>query len=303
METEVYGDLLFLINGGMDCLCFLLTARLLHRHLSVPRLLIGSALGGVYAVVALLVEVGQAGALLIDIAVCLLLCALVFPGEPGHRLSWLLAAGVYLLVSLLMGGAITGLYNLLNRLGLGRWLSQAGADGPTAWLFTLLALCSGLFAAAGGRLFQKIGARHTDPVTVEVTLNGRTVTLEGMVDSGNLLTDPVGGKPVVPVSREALRPLLSPALVSVLRDSPPRMESLTAAPEVRRIRLIPTATATGQGLLIGIRPDSMTVTVHRPRGDMVRQVDALVAPTDLPGGGSHGNGEDAPQVLVPVSLT
>jgi sigma-E processing peptidase SpoIIGA len=291
METTVYGDLLFLINGGMDCLCFLLTARLLHRRLSTPRLLIGSALGGVYAVVALLIEVGQVPALLIDIAVCLLLCVLVFPGEPGHRQSWLLAAGVYLLVSLLMGGAITGLYNLLNRLELGRWLNQAGADGPTAWLFTLLALGSGLLAAAGGRLF---GARHTDPVTVEVTLHKRTVSLAGMVDSGNLLTDPVGGLPVVPVSREALRPLLSPALMAILEDSPPRLEALTKFPEARRIRLIPTTTATGQGLLVG---------VHGPKGDRVRQVDALVAPTDLTGQGRRENGQDSPQVLVPTSLT
>ena len=33
MTTDVYGDILFLINAGMDCLSCLLTARLLRRHI------------------------------------------------------------------------------------------------------------------------------------------------------------------------------------------------------------------------------------------------------------------------------
>lgn len=66
MTTDVYGDILFLINAGMDCLSCLLTARLLRRHIRGGRLALASLLGGVYAVAALFVNVGRAAALALD---------------------------------------------------------------------------------------------------------------------------------------------------------------------------------------------------------------------------------------------
>ena len=42
MTTDVYGDILFLINAGMDCLSCLLTARLLRRHIRGGRLALAS---------------------------------------------------------------------------------------------------------------------------------------------------------------------------------------------------------------------------------------------------------------------
>ncbi len=157
MTTDVYGDILFLINAGMDCLSCLLTARLLRRHIRGGRLALASLLGGVYAVAALFVNVGRAAALALDCLMCLCLCALVFlPGQEAGRRRWLSvfpACGVYLLGSLVLGGVMTGLYNLLNRAGCPDALAGMGADGPTAWLFALLALLSGLLSLWGGRLF------------------------------------------------------------------------------------------------------------------------------------------------------
>lgn len=302
METEVYGDILFLINASMDCLCFLLTARLLHRPLSRLRLGLGSVLGGVYAVLALLLDVGHLAALAIDITVCLLLCVLVFPPRTGIWKDMLTTTGVYLLVSFLLGGIMTGLYHVLNRTGLRAALAGSEEDSPTAWLFALLALCSGGIAALGGRLFQRAGANRSAPVTVQVAYAGKSVTLEGLVDSGNLLSDPVGGRPVIPVDMQSVSPLFSPALLALLQESrqqAPRPEALVGAPEASRIRLIPASTATGQGLLLAIRPDRLTLSIHTSKGDRVRTVDALVAPIHLP---AAPDGGTAPQALVPAQL-
>ena len=162
MTTDVYGDILFLINAGMDCLSCLLTARLLRRHIRGGRLALASLLGGVYAVAALFVNVGRAAALALDCLMCLCLCALVFlPGQEAGRRRWLSvfpACGVYLLVSLVLGGVMTGLYNLLNRAGCPDALAGMGADGPTAWLFALLALLT------GGCLVYYFSRRNVRPI-------------------------------------------------------------------------------------------------------------------------------------------
>ena len=298
MTTDVYGDILFLINAAMDCLCFLLTARLLRRRIHGGRLALASLLGGAYAVAALFVSVGRAMALVLDILSCILLCTLVFLPDKrsaGNRrwLSILPLSGVYLLVSFAMGGVMTGMYNLFNRAGCPEELADTGADGPTAWLFALLALLGGLLSLWGGRLFRRTGSQQNAMLTV--SLNGQSVTLSGLVDSGNLLTDPLDGKPVIPVKTDAIEALLSPSLVASLRSGDMPSEQV---PETHRLRLIPAVTATGHSLIIGIRPDRLVIRL--PDAGRERDVVALIAPLDLPETG----GADTPvtEALIPAIL-
>ena len=49
MQIDVYADVLFLINFSMDYLCLYITARVLHRKMTLWRILSASALGGIYA--------------------------------------------------------------------------------------------------------------------------------------------------------------------------------------------------------------------------------------------------------------
>lgn len=297
MTTDVYADLLFLINAFMDCLCFLLTARLLRRRIRPWRLAVGCVLGGVYAVLALFPDVGRAAALVIDLCVCVLLCLTVFAERRDGLRALLPPVGVYLLVSLLLGGIMTGLYNLLNRAGCAGALSEGGDDGPTAWLFAVLALAGGAASLWGGRLFRRTGTRQTCTVTID--MNGRTAVLRGFVDTGNLLRDPMTGRAVIPVDRDAVAPLLSPALSRAL-DTRSHAD-LSAAPEGSRVRLIPAATAAGEGLLVGIRPDAIYVTVDGQAGG-ASDARALFAPTVIPV--PSGIGEDGikPEALVPSVL-
>ncbi len=282
MEVEVYADLLFLINAGMDGLCLLLTGRLLHRRVRPWRVVIGAILGGVYAVAALLLpDMGQALSLLADVGMCLIMCGAVF-GEKRRggikRLLW--AAGVYFLLSMALGGIMTALYHLLNRAGFASLLSalsDGGGDGLGSWLFLLLVPVGGAISLWGGRLVRRSRAMGVCTVTVE--LDGRRVTLRGLVDSGNLLRDPVGGRVVICAEGEALGAILSPALAAVLGGRSPQAVTLSPA-DARRVRVIPAGTATGAGILYGFLPDGITVTAEGERDG--REVDAVVAVTDIP---------------------
>ena len=55
MDREVYADLYFLVNASMDLLCMMITAAVLHRRAVRWRALLGAAIGGVYAVAALVI--------------------------------------------------------------------------------------------------------------------------------------------------------------------------------------------------------------------------------------------------------
>lgn len=280
MEVEVYADLLFLINAGMDGLCLLLTGKLLHRKVKLWRVLIGAALGGVYAVTALLLTVGQALSLLLDVGVCIAMCGIVFGGRQNGGLKRLpLAAGVYFLLSMALGGVMTALYHLLNRAGLASLLARLfpEEEGLGPWLFLLIALIGGAVSLWGGRLARR--SRAVTVCTVTLELDGRTVELRGMVDSGNLLRDPMGGRPVICVEEAAVRGVLSSSLLAVLRGESPQKVGLSSV-DTRRVRVIPAGTATGTGLLYGFLPDRVTVT---PEGETHgRETDVVVAVTTIP---------------------
>lgn len=187
--------------------------------------------------------------------------------------GYLVSTGVYFGISALVGGLMTAFCSLLNRMGL--LGTEIGGDGLSAWLLALLAAVSAGTAGMAGRFFRKSAGEHT--AKVEITCRGRTVTLQGVTDSGNLLRDPISGRCVVLTALRSVAPLLPPGLVGRIRASDFSAEAFQTLCADLRVRLIPTHTASGDGMLLGIVPDQLTVTDTHG----TRELDALFAPTEL----------------------
>lgn len=273
MEVQVYADLLFLINTGMDGLCLILTGRLLHRKTALWRVLLSAAIGGVYAVLSLFPTMSHPVSLLLDLGVCFLMCAIVFCGRnTGGIRRYLLTVLIFFLLSMALGGVMTALYSLWNRLGVTELLPEE-EEGLGTWLFTALALLGGGITLWGGRLFRSTAS--VKECTVTVGVDGRTVVLQGLVDTGNLLRDPMGGRPVICVRQEKLDTLLSDSLRSALED-PTTMTNIEDLNDARRIRLIPANTATGGQLMAGIMPDHVVLSYMANQKKHDKEADVIL---------------------------
>ncbi len=281
LEQEVYVDLYFLINTCMDLLCLMMTAALLHRYIKRWRAILGASLGGIYAVLSLFFLPDGVIGFLFDIVMALLICSVAFYGKklPVSRLFKILA--VYLLVSVLLGGVMTALFALLNRLNLPLELIEK--DGLSVWTFSLLAAVASFATAKGGR-FLGLSSK-TKTVKLELSLFGKRTTLTALVDSGNLLKDPLSGKSVIVVRREALRHVLPPRLYHACRRGGVS-DWLTEAAELGGFRLIPAQSATDSALLPAFSPEKLTVTDQKE----VYDADYLIAIADL---GERGQSFDA----------
>ncbi len=291
--VDVYADILFLINAAMDGLCLIAAARLCHRPHRGWRIILAMILGGVYATLALLLPGGRWLSLGVDLAVCLVMCLVAF----GRRRLPAVTA-VYVALSMALGGVMTALYNRLNQSGFWAYL-PAGEDGAGAWVFLILALAGTLVTLRGGRFCRR--AHGAGYATVTVTVGTATVSLRALVDTGHHLEDPLDGRAVICVDSAATTSLLSPALTKVVATMQeghiPDTDILSTLPEAHRIRLIPTNTATGRGLLLALRPDCVTITpVSGPRRHTgaPREVDALIALIPSPDGDF--------QALLPAEL-
>ncbi len=250
---EVYADLYFLVNACMDLLCLMISAAVLHRKILRRRALLGAFIGGAYALITLLLGTGGLLGLALDLLAAVGIAATVF-GERGMKIPLLLRlSATFALVSALLGGIMTALYAAINRLSLP--FSALQGEGLSVWLFAILAVISGALTLRGGRFFGR--SHRAKSVTLEVELMGKRALLRAMVDSGNLLRDPVSGRSVIVAEREKLRAILPDGL-----EGDAWMQNTELA---RRVRLIPTRTATGDGMLRAILPDRLTVTDGRER--------------------------------------
>ena len=92
--------------------------------------------------------------------------------------------------------------------------------------------------------------------------------------------------------------MLSAELAACISEGSTDPARLRALPEAARLRIIPAATATGHSLLIGIRPDR--VTIRLPDAEGATEAVALIAPLELPEAGEAGN--PALQALIPAAL-
>lgn len=284
-QQEVYADLYFLVNMSMDLLCLNLTAALLHRGVRRWRLILAAALGGGFALAVLLLGIDGALGTVLDVLAACAICAVAFARRGVRRKSVLLVAartvGAYFLLSILLGGVMTVLFQWLNRLRLP--FGVISEDHISVWLFAVLALVSGFLTRHGGLLLGF--SRRVKTATVNAVLLGRPVTLLAMVDTGNLLRDPASGRSVILCNADKLRDVL-PAWVFLPVGDPKRAEREHNYVTARRLRLIPSATATGTALLTAIIPDSLSLTDR----DGTRDCDYLVAVAAL---GASAAGFDA----------
>ena len=191
-------------------------------------------------------------------AAALLLCAifapvLAWPGAPRRIWGRMIAAGCFLSLGM------TGLMRFLQPYG---W--------PSA--LTLLGGC--LLLRAAPVLLPK-PQESPRLATVDIRHGGHHLTLTALIDSGNLLRDPVTALPVIVISRRAAMRLVQL----------PQEGRLTYP-----FRLLTVRTVNGSGMMTVFHPDSVSLLM--PEG--WRRVETLL--------GVSPEGYDGFQALVPSSL-
>lgn len=271
MEQTVYVDLYFLINFSMDFLCFFLLSKLLSVPLPFWRTILASAVGGLYANLALFLPLTPLPSLLLDMALCILMCAvaLLRRGDGRHLPLYAL---VYTAISMVLGGAMTALFHLFNRWELP--LDTLGEDDLSVWIFALLAILGGLATHACGRFFSGRGARRH--VRLSIEFQGRSCVIEALCDTGNLLREPIGGKPCIVVDSRRLRGILPNDLLDAAIATAVPSPTLCSR-YAGRIRFLPATSATGERMMLALRVDRITVD----SGKGAREVDALIVPSAL----------------------
>lgn len=257
----VYVDVLFAVNLVINYLLLLSTARFCGVYARRRRILAGAAFGALCAVPLYFASPGVLLSLLIKLCLCAAVTAVTF-GKQGRGVFPRLCLSFTVISFVFAGGAAALAY-----IGGTGGISVSGGipyfGVPSELIFAAAALSYGVLTLIGAAR----GSARQKSSDIGISVDGRSLRLRALSDSGNMLREPISGKPVIVVPATAAASLFADAEARILSDLSARdvfdaYSRLTAA-RAGMFRLAPYKTAGGSGMMIVLRPDAVTVDGRR----------------------------------------
>ncbi len=271
MEHVLYADILFFINFSMDFITLYLTSRLTSGPPAGVRFVLSAILGGIYGTLAVALGIDGVPGVLAAGAVSVIMVLISF--GTGNLTLILRRSAVFWGGAALLGGVMTALCSLGDSFG-----APGSSSGGTAILFLGSTLC--LLAVKAMSHFKK-----RKILRITVTLGNKRTVFDALCDSGNLVTDPMTGKPVI-IADKSVMHMIVPELCETPMAVPERLSS--------KIRMIPVKGIGGSGLLMGFIPDS--ISVADTSGE--KNCSAIIAVADLGEKFFGGYPANSPMILT-----
>ncbi len=288
----VYIDTLFLINFSMDFISLWFSGKLMHLKRRKKQLLLSSLLGGVYGTAAAVFSGNYALSVLIGVVASVLLCFVAYR-EPMPKRRFVCLCALFYGVSLLFGGMLTALYQLLARFFTDKpdlYELLSGGDAKSLFFFAAVLVSLGIIGAAERFLSVE---KKASSCRVILTYGKKKLALTGLLDSGNTLRDPLSGRAAVVVSTKALDGFLPKDVLSLSRSGGFNPDKLTGESR-RRIRIIPAESMAGNQLLVGYIPDKIELEGENES----YEVDALLVLAPKSREGFNGFSAIVPSALI-----
>jgi len=255
--TTIYLDALFLLSGGMDFFLLLICGKLTDVFTSKPRLLVGACFGALYSV-SVVLFFDSVFSTLASKMIASLLITLISYGR-GSAVRFFRLWCTYLVSNFTLIGCV---------LVIG-WLRERNL---LAMRFSSIVIAVVLFYTAVSLLLKRVARPRDRDASVVIEFCGKTCTLHALVDTGNLVRDPLSGAPVIVADLNALKCLFDSETFAMFECAKPEnypylIETLEFA---HRVRLIPYCTVgTNTALMLAFRPDSVTVNKKSMKNALV----------------------------------
>lgn len=269
--TVVYIDLLFLLNLIANYLLLLAAGRMAGAALVRWRIGLGAAAGALYAALIFLPGMVWLASWPCKLAAGVLMALAAYGGE-RHLLR---VTVLFFGSSAALAGAVLGL-ELLGSTSL--TLENGVLYTPIDVRLLLLSFVICYFVLS--LFFRRVGRHGGELVRMNIDLEGKTVDVTALRDTGHSLTDPADNRPVVVAYCETLA-----EAVPVWADPTDPIGSVERchAAGSRQARLIPyRAVGVECGMLLALRSRQVTVD-GRPLGRLL----VALSPTPLDDGGGY----------------
>ena len=258
----VYLDIVFLENILMNYIIIFATGVVIKANCNKWRILLTSSIGAVYTIIMYLNIIPIYSNFIVKFVLSIVIVYVSFKPKTFKLLVKDLI--IFYLVSFAFGGCVFALMYFLkpqmaeirNGVFVGAYpLKVALIGGAVAFIIVQIS-----FKLVKTKLNKK------DMIyDVDVTINKRTTKIKALLDTGNLLKDPITGFPVIVVENKCLINVIPIEILNNLEkilggDIDELIKNNEYNKTISRFRMIPFSSLGKQnGLLLGIKADSVNI--------------------------------------------
>lgn len=258
LKQTVYADVLLALNFFINYFLLLSVGRIMRTAVSRTRVCLAAAFGAVSSLTLFLPPMNALAGCLVKLAISSGMVLIAFR-QPSLR-----GFGRYLLVTCAVtfgfGGAMLALWLTAAPHGMYYRNGTVYFSLSPGFIIAVTVACYTLITLAG-RICRRLELRAGECGAVIRSRSG-VASLRLMYDTGNLLTEPFSGLPVIVARRSAIGSLLP----AEMREGQP----------TGNFRVIPYSSVKGEGLLCAFRPESVELRT----GSRRQRVECYVAVSD-----------------------
>ena len=257
----VYIDVVLIENLIMNYIILLATGIVLKTKIKNIRLIIASFIGAMYSIMAYIVTIEIYSNFFFKILLSIIIVHISF--NPGNIKTLCKQIIVFYLVSFVFGGAAFALIYIVkpqdilmkNGLFLGTYpLKTVIIAAIVAFLIIIIT-----FKIVKSKLSKKDMYKE-----INILIEGKQITVKAMVDTGNMLKEPISGKPVIVVEHTCFDEILPKDILNnlekILGGDLENISEETKSKYITKLKFIPFSSLGRQnGMLIGISPQYIEI--------------------------------------------
>ncbi len=258
----VYLDIVFLENILMNYIIVFATGVVIKNECKKLRLLIASVIGAIYTIVMYLEIIPIYSNFIMKFILSIVITYIAFNPKSLKKLIKNLI--IFYLVSFVFGGCVFALMYFLKP-----QMAQI-RNGVFVGAYPLkIALVGGIISfiiiQISFKLVKSKLSKKDMIYDIEVTLDNKSAKIKALLDTGNLLKDPITGYPVIVVEKASLRKIIPSNILNnsekiIGGDISELICDSEFSKTISRFRVIPFSSLGKQnGLLLGIKPDSVNI--------------------------------------------
>ena len=258
----LYADVVFIENLCINYIILLITFKILKKKLKKIRILFASIIGGIYAVLSYInIETGMLS-LFIKIIMSILIIKIAFNSKIIKEIIQEII--VFYLVTFGLGGAI---FAVLFNIGKNQIVIR---NGVVIGISSAKILISGiiigyLIIVKTIKILKKMFRVSSVYGNIRIVMNNKEIELKAMLDTGNLLVEPISKSPVIIVEKEKLNNIIPDDILNI--DIGGDVERIDVRDEyISKIKLIPySSVGKENGILMGIRAEKLIIELDNKK--------------------------------------
>ena len=220
LYLEVYLDVIFIINFIMDLILLSIVKKILKWESSIGKRIIGAIVGAIGAcILALFPELNHFTQFILSyLVICIVMIWITY--QPRTWLIGVKGVVVLYLATFFLGGLFNSLYYhsmvgfYFNELINGRLLL-----GLNGWKLVMLIISGIIGIAMLNKILSSLGRGDEELYETNIYLKEKSISLTGLLDTGNNLYDPVFGKPVIVIEYNSIIKLLSEEQIEYINST------------------------------------------------------------------------------------